>query len=378
MFNFSRENTNTIARWWRKIDKQLLFSFVFLFFLGLFFSFSSTSSVFGEKLNKETYFFFIKHLIFVILSLSLLLIISIQSRNFIENNLLFIFIISIIFLLLVPIIGIEVKGSKRWIDLPFLPRFQPIEMVKPLVILIFAKIIVKKDNYNIYFRFLISFMVLLPIIFLLINQPDIGQALLIASSWFIMIFVSGISLLVLFLIVTTGLGTLFLLIYSFPNKFGYIISRLTTFFDPTKGDNFQADKALDAIKLGGLTGRGMGEGILKDRVPEAHTDYIVAVISEEFGIIAIFLIILLFLYVAKKVLDKILIEEDEFIKLVLVGLISILFIQTFVHIGVNIRLFPTTGMTLPFLSYGGSSLIGSALTAGIILSYTKKILKKFN
>ena len=378
MFNFSRENTNTIARWWRKIDKQLLFSFVFLFFLGLFFSFSSTSSVIGEKLNKETYFFFIKHLIFVILSLSLLLIISIQSRNFIENNLLFIFIISIIFLLLVPLIGIEVKGSKRWIDLPFLPRFQPIEMVKPLVILIFAKIIVKKDNYNIYFRFLISFMVLLPIIFLLINQPDIGQALLIASSWFIMIFVSGISLLVLFLIVTTGLGTLFLLIYSFPNKFGYIISRLTTFFDPTKGDNFQADKALDAIKLGGLTGRGMGEGILKDRVPEAHTDYIVAVISEEFGIIAIFLIILLFLYVAKKVLDKILIEEDEFIKLVLVGLISILFIQTFVHIGVNIRLFPTTGMTLPFLSYGGSSLIGSALTAGIILSYTKKILKKFN
>ena len=378
MFNFSRENTNTIARWWRKIDKQLLFSFVFLFFLGLFFSFSSTSSVIGEKLNKETYFFFIKHLIFVILSLSLLLIISIQSRNFIENNLLFIFIISIIFLLLVPIIGIEVKGSKRWIDLPFLPRFQPIEMVKPLVILIFAKIIVKKDNYNIYFRFLISFMVLLPIIFLLINQPDIGQALLIASSWFIMIFVSGISLLVLFLIVTTGLGTLFLLIYSFPNKFGYIIYRLTTFFDPTKGDNFQADKALDAIKLGGLTGRGMGEGILKDRVPEAHTDYIVAVISEEFGIIAIFLIILLFLYVAKKVLDKILIEEDEFIKLVLVGLISILFIQTFVHIGVNIRLFPTTGMTLPFLSYGGSSLIGSALTAGIILSYTKKILKKFN
>ena len=378
MFNFSRENTNTIARWWRKIDKQLLFSFVFLFFLGLFFSFSSTSSVIGEKLNKETYFFFIKHLIFVILSLSLLLIISIQSRNFIENNLLFIFIISIIFLLLVPIIGIEVKGSKRWIDLPFLPRFQPIEMVKPLVILIFAKIIVKKDNYNIYFRFLISFMVLLPIIFLLINQPDIGQALLIASSWFIMIFVSGISLLVLFLIVTTGLGTLFLLIYSFPNKFGYIISRLTTFFDPTKGDNFQADKALDAIKLGGLTGRGMGEGILKDRVPEAHTDYIVAVISEEFGIIAIFLIILLFLYVAKKVLDKILIEEDEFIKLVLIGLISILFIQTFVHIGVNIRLFPTTGMTLPFLSYGGSSLIGSALTAGIILSYTKKILKKFN
>ena len=378
MFNFSRENTNTIARWWRKIDKQLLFSFVFLFFLGLFFSFSSTSSVIGEKLNKETYFFFIKHLIFVILSLSLLLIISIQSRNFIENNLLFIFIISIIFLLLVPLIGIEVKGSKRWIDLPFLPRFQPIEMVKPLVILIFAKIIVKKDNYNIYFRFLISFMVLLPIIFLLINQPDIGQALLIASSWFIMIFVSGISLLVLFLIVTTGLGTLFLLIYSFPNKFGYIISRLTTFFDPTKGDNFQADKALDAIKLGGLTGRGMGEGILKDRVPEAHTDYIVAVISEEFGIIAIFLIILLFLYVAKKVLDKILIEEDEFIKLVLVGLISILFIQTFVHIGVNIRLFPTTGMTLPFLSYGGSSLIGSALTAGIILSYTKKIFKKFN
>ena len=134
MFNLSRENTSDIGKWWRNVDRQILFVFIFLFLLGLFFSFSSTSSVIGEKLNKETYFFFIKHLIFVILSLSLLFIISIQNRSFIENNLLFIFIVFIILLLLVPVIGIEVKGSKRWIDLPFLPRFQPIEMVKPLAI----------------------------------------------------------------------------------------------------------------------------------------------------------------------------------------------------------------------------------------------------
>ena len=154
-----------------------------------------------------------------------------------------------------------------------------------------------------------------------------------------------------------------------PEKFGYIINRLISFLDPSKGDAFQSSTALNAIKQG-LKGQGMGEGILKI-VFEAHTDYIIAVISEEYGSIISILIITIFLYIAFKIIKNCIIKNDEFLKLSLCGLASLLIFQTFIHIGVNTSLLPTTGMTLPFLSYGGSSLIGSAVLAGIILNYTK-------
>jgi len=168
------------------------------------------------------------------------------------------------------------------------------------------------------------------------------------------------------------LAVFFGLVYFLPSKFGYIFSRLQTFYNPKSGDNFQSQKALDAIKQGGLTGQGMGEGILKDKVPEAHTDYIVAVISEEFGALLVLFIVVIFLFIAYRVLNKVSTENDEFLKLALVGLVSLLIIQTFIHIGVNARLLPTTGMTLPFLSYGGSSLVGSAIVSGVILNFTRK------
>mgnify|MGYP001249053541 CR=1 FL=1 len=372
MFSFGRENTSLTAKWWRNIDKQILFLFVFLFLLGLFFSFSSTSSVVAEKMNKQTYFFFIKHLIFVCISLVLLILISYQDKNKIIKLLTPIFFISIFLLFLVPIIGVEVKGSKRWIDFIILPRFQPIELVKPLFILFVAKIIVLNNKTNMYSRYLFSFLVLCLIVTLLINQPDFGQTLLLIISWTTMVFVSGFNMIILTILGILVLGVIVLLVYFFPSKFGYIFSRIQTFFNPKAGDNFQSQKALDAIKQGGLTGQGMGEGILKDKVPEAHTDYIIAVISEEFGAIFILFIVTIFLAIGYKVLNKVFAEHNEFLKLALIGLISLLIIQTFIHIGVNIRLLPTTGMTLPFLSYGGSSLIGSSIIAGIILNFTRK------
>jgi len=372
MFNFTRENTGKIAKWWRSVDKQILFLFTFLFFLGSFFSFSSTSSVVAEKMNKETYFFFIKHLVFVSISLIVLFGISVQEKNKIIKFLLPIFIVSILFLFLVPIIGAEVKGSKRWLDLIIFPRFQPIELVKPLFILFAAKIIISNNDTKIYIRYLFSFIILAIIIILLIKQPDIGQVLLLTSSWIIMLFASGFNMIILIILGLAGLSSIMLLLYFFPTKFGYVSLRIKTFFDPKSGDNFQSQKALDAIKQGGLTGQGMGEGVLKDKVPEAHTDYIIAVISEEFGALFVLFIIILFLFISYKVLNRIFFEKDEFVKLALIGLISLLIIQTLIHVGVNIRLFPTTGMTLPFLSYGGSSLIGSSIIAGVILNFTKK------
>ena len=372
MFSFSRENTSLVAKWWRNIDKQVLFLFVFLLLLGLFFSFSSTSSVVGEKMNKETYFFFIKHLIFVSISLFLLIAISIQKKNKLIKFLPFLFIISILLLFLVPVYGVEIKGSKRWLDFPFLPIFQPVELVKPLFIILVGKIIVLNEKTNIYRRYLYSFLILLLILTFLINQPDLGQTLLLASVWITMIFVSGFNMVVLLILGLIFLSIIVLLIFFFPEKFGYVFLRIKAFIDPQSGDNFQSQKALDAIKQGGLTGQGMGEGVLKDKVPEAHTDYIIAVVSEEFGAIFVLFIVIIFLFIGYKVLNKVFSEKDEFLKLTLVGLVFLLIIQTFIHIGVNIRLLPTTGMTLPFLSYGGSSLIGSSIIAGVILNFTRK------
>ena len=372
MLSFGRENTGLVAKWWRNIDKEILFLFIFLFLLGLFFSFSSTSTIVAEKMNKETYFFFLKHLIFVLISLSLLIGISIQDKNKIIKFLLPLFVISILFLFLVPLIGVEVKGSKRWIDLIFLPRFQPIELVKPLFILFVAKIIVSSNIINVYSRYLFSFFILSLIVILLINQPDLGQAALLIASWITMVFASGFNMFILTILGLMVLSILVLLVYFFPLKFGYVFLRIQTFINPKKGDNFQSQKALDAIKQGGLTGQGMGEGILKDIVPESHTDYIIAVISEEFGALFVLFIVIIFLFIVYKVLNKVFLENDEFLKLSLVGLTSLLIIQTFIHIGVNTRLLPATGMTLPFLSYGGSSLIGSAIIAGVILNFTKK------
>ena len=372
MFNFGRENTGITAKWWRNVDKQILLLFIFLLFLGLFFSFSSTTSIMSEKMNKQTYFFFVKHLVFVLISLFLIITISAQDKNKLLKFLTFLFFISILILFFVPVFGIEIKGSKRWMDFPFLPPFQPIELVKPLFIVFTAKIIVLNEKTNVYKRYLYSFLALLIIITFLINQPDLGQTFLITSTWITMIFVSGFNMAILLILGLLLIFIIALLIFLLPSKFGYIISRIKTFLDPKTGDSFQSEKALEAIKQGGLTGQGMGEGILKDRVPEAHTDYIIAVISEEFGVIFVLFIVIIFLFIGYKVFNKVFLGNDEFIKLALIGLVSLLIIQTFIHIGVNSRLFPTTGMTLPFLSYGGSSMIGTSIIAGIILNFTRK------
>ena len=372
MFSFGRENTGLVAKWWRNVDKQILFLFAFLLLLGLFFSFSSTTSAISEKMNKQTYFFFIKHLIFVSVSLLLIFTISIQEKDKLIKVLTYLFIVSIVLLFLTLIVGVEIKGSRRWVGFDSFLRFQPVELLKPLFIIFVAKIIVLNEKTDIHKRYFYSFVILLIIIIILINQPDLGQTFLLTLTWITMIFVSGFNMLILSILGLVFAITIALLIFFLPEKFGYVFLRIKTFLDPKTGDNFQSQKALEAIKQGGLTGQGMGEGILKDKVPEAHTDYIIAVISEEFGAIFVLFIVIIFLFIGYKVLNKVFSGNDEFLKLALVGLVSLLIIQTFIHIGVNSRLFPTTGMTLPFLSYGGSSLIGSSIIAGIILNFTRK------
>tara|TARA_B100001057_G_C22843615_1_gene948112 strand:- start:1054 stop:2181 length:1128 start_codon:yes stop_codon:yes gene_type:complete len=359
-----------LLNYWRNIDKKILLSFLLLFFLGLFFSFSSTSSLAGERLNKDYYFFFSKHLSFTILALLVMASISAIDTLLLKKLVIPLFILSFIFLALVPIIGVEIKGAKRWLDFYFF-RLQPIELLKPFFILTTVKVLTLEKLQNSQVKYFFSFFLLCSVIVLLVDQPDLGQSILLTGSWVFTVFISGVSIFYIIGFFSIFLISLTSLLFLLPEKFGYIINRLVTFFNPDQGDKFQSSAALDAIKLGGLTGQGMGEGILKERVPEAHTDYVIAIISEEYGSIVSVMIVSIFLYISFRIIKNCFKQEDHFIKISLCGLATLLIFQTFIHAGVNTNLIPTTGMTLPFLSYGGSSLIGSAILAGVVLNYTK-------
>ena len=363
---------NLYYQWWKNIDKFLFSIIILLFSIGLFFSLVSTSLIASDKLNTNNYSFFLKHLIFIALGVGLIFIFSLIDQENLMNISLIIFLLSLVTLFLVPIIGVEVKGSKRWIDLYLLPRFQPIELVKPFLIIFISIILSSEKLKNIHLKYSFSFLITLMIVLLLAVQPDIGQTLLVLLSWSILIFISGISISFLILFFSLLLLS-FLLLVIFVPKFSYIKSRLISFFDSESGThNFQSDKAIESITSGGFFGKGLGEGVLKNKVPEAHTDYIIAVISEEFGVIAIILILFLFLIFIYSVFKKVNLESEERTKLILVGCISLILMQVIIHIGVNIRLFPTTGMTLPFISYGGSSIISVSILSGIILNLTKR------
>ena len=369
-------NLNSVYKsyygWWKNIDKTLFILIILLFSLGLFFSLVSTSLIASNKLDTNNYFFFFKHLIFIFIGMIVLIFFSTLSEKNLFRFSIYLFFISVFLLFLVPILGAEVKGSRRWLNLIFLPRFQPIELVKPFIIVFIATILCSEKDFNIYFKYLLTFIAIIPVCLLLMIQPDIGQTVLIFLSWSVLVFISGVSLPVILSIISFSLLSLAYMVF-YISKFAYIKSRIQSFFNPIDGTHtFQPNKAIDAISSGGFFGKGIGEGTLKNKVPEAHTDYIISVISEEFGVVVIILLLILFLFFIYTVFKRIYLQRNEKIKLVLTGAVSLIIFQALIHFGVNIRLLPTTGMTLPFLSYGGSSTVGVSILSGIILNLTKR------
>ncbi len=362
---------NFIYDWWKNLDKVIFFLFISLIILGLFFSLVSTSLIASSKLGTNNYYFFIRHLIYICLGLILIFFFSALEEKDVYKIGVVIFIIFFLSLLLVPFFGVEVKGSKRWLDFPIIPRFQPIEFLKPFLIIFLSLIIGSRFTSNNYLKFFLSTLIVLPVLLFLVLQPDIGQTLLISFVWLSLIFVSGINLYLLNFLILFSLSALTYLILYLP-KFSYIKYRIATFFDVTSKGNYQSQKATEAIIDGGFFGKGIGEGTLNTRVPEAHTDYVISVISEEFGALLIIFILLIFLVLIFRVFKKIPSEKNNSNKLILIGSILLIIFQVLIHIGVNIRLLPTTGMTLPFLSYGGSSILSSSILAGLILNFTKR------
>ena len=185
--------------WWKNIDKSIFILIIILFFLGLFFSLVSTSLIASDKLNTNSYYFFLRHVFYTFIGIFFIIFFSTLNQKNLYRVSTLLFIICFIFLALVPIIGVEVKGSKRWVDFTFLPRFQPIEVLKPFIIIMIASILSSEKNSNVYYKYFLSFILIVPVIFLLITQPDIGQTFLIILTWLSLIFISGINLIIFFI-----------------------------------------------------------------------------------------------------------------------------------------------------------------------------------
>ncbi len=307
---------NYFYGWWKNIDKSILLIILSLLFLGLFFSLVSTSLIASDKLQTNSYYFFLKHFIFVIVGLCFLFSFSIFNQKQLYNLSIILFLIFFLLLVLVPFIGVEVKGSKRWIEILFLPRLQPIELLKPFLIVIIALVLSLGTNRTKYLNYFLSLLVISPTVLLLLIQPDLGQSILVLLTWLILIFISGINLFIFFSFFFILIGSTSYLIFFIP-KFEYIKTRIFSFLDPSSGNNYQSEKASEAIIGGGFFGKGVGEGTLNNRIPEAHTDYIVSVISEEFGIIIVIAIILVFIFFAFQVIKKISLEKDNKTRLIL-------------------------------------------------------------
>ena len=262
-------NSERISDYWRNIDKNILFSFLALFFLGIFFSFSSTSSLAGERLNKDFYHYFNRHLFFSTLAILVMFYISYIKKSFLKKLIVPTFVISLILLILVPVIGVEIKGAKRWLDLFFF-RLQPIELIKPFFVLITANIIVSGKDKNLKFSYFLSLFLLSVIIILLLNQPDVGQSILLITTWVSIVFISGIKIGYIFLLLGLLIICSISLLFIFPEKFGYIIQRLNTFLIRLREIIFKRTKLYPQLNREDLKVKVWGRACLK-KVYLKHT-----------------------------------------------------------------------------------------------------------
>ena len=351
--------------WWRSIDRKVLICIFFLIIIGGLISFAATPAV-AQKYNLDQNFFVKKHWFFIPVVLFSIFFTSLFSELGIKRFFLFIFLISIFFIIYSFFFGIEVKGANRWSYL-FGYRFQPSEFLKVSFIVISAWIFSSNTYLQNLNNKLISFLLYLLVSSLVLSQPDVSMFCIISLAYFAQLWISGLK--------WRWLGFVFLFFGSIFSLCYLIIDnvkrRVDIFFNLQVGDTYQITKSLEAIKEGGFFGKGPAEGTIKDILPDAHTDFIFAVVAEEFGWVTCLIIIFIFIFLIFTIFQRIKKTNNMFALITVSGLIIQFGFQIFVNIGSTIGLIPTTGTTLPFISYGGSSMISSAINLGTILSLTR-------
>lgn len=369
---FPRIDQSLVARWWWTVDRVNLFALAVLILCGVILSLSASPAV-ALRLHYGALHFFERHLATVPMALAVMIGVSLLSPRWIKRIAIYGFVIAVVALALTFVIGVEIKGSRRWIDLPGL-SLQPSEFVKPTFAIVAAWLFSEQKERPDFHGNLISIVLFAGIVTMLIKQPDLGMTGVIAVVWLAQFFMAGLRL---YWGVVGGLG----LVAGVAGAYmwmPHVTTRINQFLDHGAGAgadaNYQVNRSLEAFANGGLWGRGPGEGTIKDVLPDAHADFVFAVAGEEFGLIACLLIVALFAFIVLRGLSRLVQENNMFVLLGASGLLIQFGLQAIVNMASTVHLIPTKGMTLPFLSYGGSSMLSLALGMGMVLALTRRRL----
>jgi cell division protein FtsW len=357
---FDRRHLNFVKKWWLDIDKVNFVIVLGIIIFGLMMTASSGSAV-AKRINVDKFFFLKKQILFAMMAMVLLVIISFLDQEKIKILALFGLGGAIVLLVFVLAFGAEAKGAKRWISLLGF-TLQPSEFAKTFFVVFNAFLLHRFCADKWYIKYGISTALLL-----LILQPDFGMTIIFSALWAVQIFLSGVPWLFIGIMGTLAICGALSAYFVFP----HVQDRIHRFIDADE-KNYQVERSLDAFVNGSLFGEGPGNGVVKNFIPDAHTDFVFAVVGEEYGIISCIMIIVIFAYLITRVVRRALDEENRFTYLALCGLMMQFTMQVIVNIGVSIKLFPTKGMTLPFISYGGSSMMSMAICFGLILALTKR------
>ena len=369
---FSRADTSTLGRWWWTIDRWTLAALLALVGFGYVMMLAASPAV-AERIGASSRnMFFARQIIYLAAASGVMVAVSMLSVRQVRLLGWIGLAVSLLMVAATLVVGVEIKGARRWLNLPGLGSIQPSEFLKPCFAIVAAWLIAEGKLNRRYAATAFAVLLFLTIAALMKGQPDIGMLLVITAVFFAQFFVAGLNLFFVGCVGALGVGGAVLAYMLFP----HVQSRVQRFLDPSSGDNYQVTVALEAFGNGGLLGRGPGEGRVKNVLPDAHADFVFAVAGEEFGLVVCLVILSLFAFVVVRGLIRLLGETDLFIVLASAGLLTQFGLQAFVNMASSLHLIPTKGMTLPFVSYGGSSVLAIALGMGMLLALTRRRLSR--
>jgi cell division protein FtsW len=372
---FSRADNSILSRWWWSVDRWTFFMVLVLMGIGLILTMAASPAV-ANKIHLDTYYFIRRHGAYLLIFLSVMISVSLLDQKLLRRFALFLYIFTTLLLVLTPMIGFEVKGARRWINILGI-SLQPSELIKPALVIITAWMLTEKKKKPDIPGNIFALIFYAVAVFLLLLQPDMGMVVLISAIFFVQFFLAGLPILLIIATSVLGIGGLVSAYFAFP----HVHQRIDRFLFPDMADKYtdryQISQSLDAFANGGLWGQGPGEGSVKKHLPDAHADFIFAVAGEEFGLILCLLIVALFGFIVVRSLFRVIHNQDYFVLLAVAGLALEIGLQAAINMASTIDLIPTKGMTLPYISFGGSSILSVAITTGMLLSLTKRKARGF-
>ncbi len=363
---FSRTDKSLLSRWWWTVDRGLLGMLAAIIIFGVVLVAAASPSV-ALRIGLDQYHFVIRHLIVLAPSIAIMLVISLLDLKHIwrlASVMLFFCFFALIYVL---IFGMEIKGAQRWIHLPGF-SLQPSEFAKPAFIVVAAWLIAKQKDKPEFKGSKIAAGIFGVLLSLLVLQPDMGMSFVIMVSFVTLIFLAGLPFRIITLLIAFACGAAVTAYYSL----SHVRSRVDRFLNPESGDTYQIDQSLEAFRNGGLMGTGAGQGTVKLNIPDAHADFIFSVAGEELGLFFVIIIVGLYGYILIRGFNRIIDSENMFVILAVGGLLTMFGLQALIHMGSSLHLLPTKGMTLPFISYGGSSLLSMSVAMGMVLALTRR------